>query len=214
MGFFFVSITLIFQNLLSFHFIKDMLLFVFSYLPPLGKSHVHIQDFDVYSEEYHRPSPLLVPVPVPTHCLVECMKEQLQVVEYSLLLKKSEAPRQDDGQCDVCFNRIGESQEVRELGNCCHVFHKECIDIWMDQGQGTCPLCRSKLSPADQGEELKCGGRGWFICLVKIMWWVMMHFDQFFFLLPSMNCYVYLMKAPLFLELSPVWRRNWLNREI
>ncbi|RVW60946.1 hypothetical protein CK203_049270 [Vitis vinifera] len=82
------------------------------------KSHVHFQDFDVYSEEYHRPSPLLVPVPVPTHCLVECMK--------------GAAP--------------GESQEVRELGNCCHVFHKECIDIWMDQGQGTCPLCRSKLS--------------------------------------------------------------------
>lgn len=150
MGFFSVAD----QNLPSFCFIKDMLLLVFSNLPLMGKSHVRLQDSADSSEECPRPSPLLVPVPA--HCLTESMKERLQVVEYNRLLERSGGRRDgDDLQCAVCLDGVGEKQEVRELGNCCHVFHKECIDSWMDKGHGSCPLCRSKLSPAHQGKELK-----------------------------------------------------------
>ncbi|KAL8049344.1 hypothetical protein ABFX02_06G015400 [Erythranthe guttata] len=38
---------------------------------------------------------------------------------------------------------------IRELGNCEHVFHVECIDSWMDQGRGSCPVCRAKLFGGD-----------------------------------------------------------------
>ncbi|RVW80590.1 hypothetical protein CK203_051210 [Vitis vinifera] len=99
------------QNIFSVNLIKNMLAFILSYVPLLGK---YEQDPDGFSEEYPRPSSLLVPVPV--HCIVESRKEKLVTVEYSRLLGE-------------------ERHEVRELGNCCHVFHKGCIDVWMDQGQ-------------------------------------------------------------------------------
>ncbi|KAJ7980502.1 E3 ubiquitin-protein ligase RHA1B [Quillaja saponaria] len=30
--------------------------------------------------------------------------------------------------CAVCLNKLRMADGVRELRNCCHVFHKECID--------------------------------------------------------------------------------------
>ncbi|KAJ4777190.1 RING zinc finger protein-like [Rhynchospora pubera] len=35
----------------------------------------------------------------------------------------------------------------RKHGNCSHLFHKECIDNWVDLGKVTCPLCRALLLP-------------------------------------------------------------------
>lgn len=81
--------------------------------------------------------------------------------------------------CAVCLSRLKEGDEVRELRNCCHVFHKDCIDRWVDydhqdqdvvdddhdhdhnehheDNHKTCPLCRTPLLTSSQ-----ClGGSGW-----------------------------------------------------
>ena len=48
--------------------------------------------------------------------------------------------------CAVCLNQLRKRDQVRELGNCCHVFHRLCIDTWIDHGYNkTCPLCRAPL---------------------------------------------------------------------
>ncbi|RHN64501.1 putative transcription factor C2H2 family [Medicago truncatula] len=53
--------------------------------------------------------------------------------------------------CAVCLNKLKMEDEVRELMNCDHVFHKECIDKWLEHGHDnenhnqTCPLCRAPL---------------------------------------------------------------------
>ena len=148
----------------SGHFFKDMLKLLLSYTPLSADSHADAQDSETSSQNYNTPSPLFVPVPV--HCVIESLKDQLRVVEYTRLLDESKATKEGDSQCAVCLNIIGEEHEVRELGNCCHVFHKECIDVWMDQGQATCPLCRSKLLPAaadehGRDEMIKNGGGPW-----------------------------------------------------
>ncbi|KAJ7955361.1 E3 ubiquitin-protein ligase RHA1B [Quillaja saponaria] len=60
--------------------------------------------------------------------------------------------------CCVCLNHLRMDDQVRELRNCCHVFHKECIDRWLDHDvdnhNPTCPLCRAPLlnfyTPSDQ----------------------------------------------------------------
>ncbi|XWS17557.1 hypothetical protein CRYUN_Cryun33cG0077500 [Craigia yunnanensis] len=70
--------------------------------------------------------------------------------------------------CAVCLSQLKNDDKVRELRNCCHVFHKDCIDRWVDFDQDhdhdydhdhnndhednhkTCPLCRAPLLTPSQ----------------------------------------------------------------
>ncbi|PSS32947.1 E3 ubiquitin-protein like [Actinidia chinensis var. chinensis] len=118
-----------------------------------NQSKEHTDDDESVDES--RPSPSLVQVPV--HFVVESMKERLRVVKYKEELGSASA-------CAICLKNMSASDEVREQSNCCHVFHRECLDGWMDRGQVTCPLCRSKLLPHDYqiiNGEFKCGSDPW-----------------------------------------------------
>ncbi|KAJ9168125.1 hypothetical protein P3X46_019687 [Hevea brasiliensis] len=56
-------------------------------------------------------------------------------------------------KCAVCLGHLKDHDVVRELRNCCHVFHKECIDRWLDHDHDnhkTCPLCRAPLLTTSQ----------------------------------------------------------------
>ncbi|KAM7463613.1 hypothetical protein LguiA_031734 [Lonicera macranthoides] len=50
-------------------------------------------------------------------------------------------------ECAICLNKLVYSDKMRELVNCSHVFHYNCLDEWMGKGQVTCPLCREDLVP-------------------------------------------------------------------
>ncbi|KAL2540312.1 Binding protein [Abeliophyllum distichum] len=104
----------------------------------------------------HRPSPLLVPVPVVDFTAGSINGHDLPTVECSRIMKKL-GSKNNLCFCAVCLTLINGFDEVRELGNCFHVFHRECIDAWIDKGKETCPVCRSNLLPhGDQGENFKC----------------------------------------------------------
>ncbi|KAG5563596.1 hypothetical protein RHGRI_006144 [Rhododendron griersonianum] len=116
-------------------------------------------------------SPSLVPVPVPIPIVTEFIKKSLPVVLFSNFLQGADESTGrilhqqdyyyyyyyygfdvDHGEngklkCSVCWDCIEGSHQIRVLSNCSHVFHKECLDRWVDEGQLTCPLCRSKLLP-------------------------------------------------------------------
>ncbi|KMZ63455.1 hypothetical protein ZOSMA_409G00130 [Zostera marina] len=47
--------------------------------------------------------------------------------------------------CMVCLQELVDGDEVRNLMNCRHVFHKCCLDPWVELGRRVCPLCRSSL---------------------------------------------------------------------
>ncbi|KAK4399986.1 E3 ubiquitin-protein ligase RHA2A [Sesamum angolense] len=49
-----------------------------------------------------------------------------------------------DADCVVCLTRLSEGDRVRELA-CHHVFHKDCLDGWLDHLNFNCPLCRAPL---------------------------------------------------------------------
>ncbi|XP_057789253.1 putative RING-H2 finger protein ATL71 [Salvia miltiorrhiza] len=44
--------------------------------------------------------------------------------------------------CAVCLSDFKESEEVRLLPECGHVFHRSCIDPWL-MIHPTCPICRN-----------------------------------------------------------------------
>lgn len=67
--------------------------------------------------------------------------------------------RNDGGgwlQCAVCLSIVQEGEEVRQLPTCKHLFHRDCIDLWL-YSHSTCPLCRSKVEAM---KEVKVRGSG------------------------------------------------------
>ncbi|MCJ1386151.1 hypothetical protein MMC17_009277 [Xylographa soralifera] len=59
--------------------------------------------------------------------------------------------------CSVCTDEFIKGQNVRVLP-CNHKFHPECIDPWLLNVSGTCPLCRVDLRPtASPMNELESG---------------------------------------------------------
>lgn len=58
-------------------------------------------------------------------------------------------------ECSICLSNIEEKSTVRILPNCKHIFHVECIDMWLFSNT-TCPICRAAAEPAlqppDHGE--------------------------------------------------------------
>lgn len=59
--------------------------------------------------------------------------------------------RDEAGQlgCSICTEDFNKGEEVRVLP-CNHKFHPECVDPWLLNVSGTCPLCRIDLRPKDE----------------------------------------------------------------
>ncbi|CAL9112339.1 unnamed protein product [Musa textilis] len=81
------------------------------------------------------------------------IKRSLPIVEFSTPRRSPVPLDGDEAVCAVCLGTLEEGDEVRELGNCCHAFHRLCIDKWVDMGRATCPLCRTQLLPGGRAEK-------------------------------------------------------------
>ncbi|EED18541.1 RING finger domain protein, putative [Talaromyces stipitatus ATCC 10500] len=53
-----------------------------------------------------------------------------------------------NNNCPICTDDFVKGQDVRLLP-CNHQFHPECIDPWLINVSGTCPLCRIDLNPVN-----------------------------------------------------------------
>ncbi|CAJ1971723.1 unnamed protein product [Sphenostylis stenocarpa] len=48
--------------------------------------------------------------------------------------------------CAVCLNEFQDDETLRMIPKCCHVYHPDCIDVWLTS-HSTCPVCRANLVP-------------------------------------------------------------------
>ncbi|KAI0843422.1 hypothetical protein F5Y06DRAFT_3758 [Hypoxylon sp. FL0890] len=71
----------------------------------------------------------------------------------------SNESKANDGQieddhlgCSICTEDFSVGQDVRVLP-CDHKFHPQCIDPWLVNVSGTCPLCRLDLRPHEDDDE-------------------------------------------------------------
>ncbi|KAK7841028.1 e3 ubiquitin-protein ligase atl41 [Quercus suber] len=55
-------------------------------------------------------------------------------------------------ECSVCLSTIVEEAMVKLLPNCKHMFHVECIDMWLNSNT-TCPICRTLAEPVVKPED-------------------------------------------------------------
>ncbi|KAJ9168752.1 hypothetical protein P3X46_020244 [Hevea brasiliensis] len=59
-------------------------------------------------------------------------------------------------ECSVCLGTIVEDTMVKVLPNCKHMFHVECIDMWLGSN-ATCPICRTVAEPRVHPVERELG---------------------------------------------------------
>ncbi len=60
----------------------------------------------------------------------------------------------DIPSCAICMENFNDEDIVRILGDCNHIFHITCCDIWMETNV-RCPVCRKDIRDAsDENDEL------------------------------------------------------------
>lgn len=137
--------------LMAFHFfheIKLLLSVAFTYLGL--SSPTEGEDYSLSELEYFSPF-TSHPIDYPS-----LIKRRLSVVDFASFSKGLSGRGEVDAQCTICLGMFEARHEVRELGNCCHAFHKGCIDKWIEKDQVTCPLCRAYLLPEHREDRGLC----------------------------------------------------------
>ncbi|XP_049387762.1 RING-H2 finger protein ATL16-like [Solanum stenotomum] len=86
--------------------------------------------------------PLMIYSPaVENRGLDESVIRSIPVFKY----KKREENSRIHSECAVCLNEFQENEKLRVIPNCAHIFHIDCIDVWL-QNNANCPLCRNSIS--------------------------------------------------------------------
>lgn len=144
-------------------YIKFVVLLIFYCLglyDPLEPLISPLEEHEFYFSDDIGVSPLTKPTTISSFEI----KKQLKVVEFASLthtchVEEDEDDDDDDNRptCVICLEDLEARHKVRELKNCIHTFHVECIDRWMDAGQLSCPLCRVGLLPtiSKDGKQAK-----------------------------------------------------------
>ncbi|XP_021725890.1 RING-H2 finger protein ATL1-like [Chenopodium quinoa] len=88
--------------------------------------------------------------------LDEALIRSIPVIEFRKLVTERKQHEHDivtsvepaaSYECSVCLSEFEEGERLRVIPYCCHAFHIDCIDVWL-QSNANCPLCRSGISPA------------------------------------------------------------------
>lgn len=137
-----VFLPRLFVHALSFlGFIRSLIICLFNYL---GLSDF-LETDNIWPDN---------PTQTHSHKLVHAVliREILPVIKFDDLIagaSHSELPE----SCAVCLYEFEGDAEIRWLKNCEHIFHRACLDRWMDHDGNTCPLCRTSFVPDEMQEE-------------------------------------------------------------
>lgn len=72
-------------------------------------------------------------------------------------------PRCVDGTCALCIDEYEEGDVVVWSNlQCSHVFHKDCLMMWLSKGKKRCPVCRHWFVPGSKIDDQKIAhGESW-----------------------------------------------------
>ncbi|ERN12618.1 hypothetical protein AMTR_s00025p00229930 [Amborella trichopoda] len=84
-----------------------------------------------------------------------------EMIRRGLPVSRYENHCEHENTCAVCLNEMRSEEIIRELIMCSHIFHKECLDRWVDSDRKTCPLCRTPLIVAGMSAPEYFAGHNW-----------------------------------------------------
>ncbi|GMH28522.1 hypothetical protein Nepgr_030365 [Nepenthes gracilis] len=77
--------------------------------------------------------------------LDESLIQLIPIIRFRVEVKAVESGQESYYECAVCLSEFKDGEKLRVIPNCCHTFHIDCIDVWL-QTNANCPLCRSSIS--------------------------------------------------------------------
>ncbi|KAJ1423975.1 Zinc finger, RING-type [Sesbania bispinosa] len=77
--------------------------------------------------------------------LEEAVIRLIPVIHYKTEEGDTESGERSFCECAVCLNEFQQDEKLRVIPNCSHVFHIDCVDVWL-QNNANCPLCRRSIS--------------------------------------------------------------------
>ncbi|KAJ1394143.1 Zinc finger, RING-type [Sesbania bispinosa] len=80
--------------------------------------------------------------PITTRQYLKFIEQKNPTIRYTKRLKAEQV------ECTVCLSEFEEGDKVRKL-KCKHMFHRDCLDKWLQEYWATCPLCRIQVLPDD-----------------------------------------------------------------
>uniref|UniRef100_A0A914I1K8 RING-type domain-containing protein n=1 Tax=Globodera rostochiensis TaxID=31243 RepID=A0A914I1K8_GLORO len=51
----------------------------------------------------------------------------------------------ENSECAICLGPIDIGTQIRPLPSCEHIFHNNCIEVWLQGMHNTCPICRQEI---------------------------------------------------------------------
>ncbi|KAF2285844.1 hypothetical protein GH714_008387 [Hevea brasiliensis] len=90
----------------------------------------------IWNEDDHS-EPAAAAAPTKPQLTAEALEEAFPTFAHGKIVKSDE--------CAICLEEFKEGEKCRMLvPSCVHIFHKDCIDIWLSEDT-RCPLCRAVL---------------------------------------------------------------------
>ena len=68
-------------------------------------------------------------------------RQRINVNSLNTLLLCDELP---DESCSICLEDFKTGDNIKKL-NCTHIFHKECLEPWLNDNNRNCPMCRTDI---------------------------------------------------------------------
>ncbi|KAF8036743.1 hypothetical protein BT93_C2453 [Corymbia citriodora subsp. variegata] len=96
--------------------------------------------FEVLDEIHRQPIPLSLSVASPP--APESVVDSFPLKNYKRITKAEEGENAE--QCYICLAEYEEGDKIRVLP-CHHEYHVACVDKWLKEIQGICPLCRGDV---------------------------------------------------------------------
>ncbi|KAK9668100.1 hypothetical protein RND81_13G035400 [Saponaria officinalis] len=136
-----MEFLLVYNNYYTKEILPNLFLKIISFLTLLKTSFLPIINLlgltHLIESEIHWPVPNSKPISA------ALIQQMLPAIKYRDLGLK---PDQTEN-CAICLHKFKTRDEIRKLQNCKHIFHRMCVDRWMEQDQRSCPLCRTSLVP-------------------------------------------------------------------
>lgn len=82
----------------------------------------------------------------PSDDFIQEFRSMTPTLRFESVCSSCKEPEHD---CSVCLTQFEPESEINYCLSCGHLFHKVCLEKWLDYWNITCPLCRTPLIPED-----------------------------------------------------------------